>query len=244
MSSTKPNLRGEIKKLVVVQSIDSEIYDLTEKKNYFPIKISEFDVALELKKTAFNTADKRFKELQVEKNNKENDMRSLEEKINKFNGELAKIKTNKEYKVMLEQMDSAKADISKTEEDILRVLYAIEDAQVILDKEKKIFNEEQKKNQQEKQTVLSEEKIIDDELLKLKEKRESLLAGIAPNIIARYERIKMARGRTALSEVIVDCCSGCNMRLRPQIINEAQLLHDIVICENCMRILYVADKEN
>jgi predicted nucleic acid-binding Zn-ribbon protein len=50
--------------------------------------------------------------------------------------------------------------------------------------------------------------------------------------------VRKNRGKTAIAKIDGEFCGECNMKLRPQVINEARLKENVVICESCQRILY------
>jgi len=235
------NFNEQLKKLINLQQIDSEIFDLKIELEAFPAKIEEMDRILETKKTGMENADAKLKAIQVQKSERETDMQAAEEKIQKYDSELAQIKTNKEYKAMLEQIDGVKADVSLLEEKILELFDQIEEAQAELKKEKDIFEEESKKNEGEKQKINEERKKVESRLAELNGNRAGITKDIDESILKRYDKILENRGRSALSKVNGEFCEECNMRLRPQVINEAHLKNDIVVCENCSRILYVQE---
>ncbi len=237
----KLDLKVEIKKLIKIQEVDSEIFDLQIEKETFPGKRQQLDNSLEEKNSGMKNAEEKLKGLQVLKNEKENDLQAAEEKIEKHEAELAQIKTNKEYKAMLEQIDGLKADVSLIMEKVIGLFDEIESAQSDLSEEKRLFDEERKKAEKEKGEIDSEEKKVDARLDELKGKRVDLVRDTHQKTLERYERILKNRGRCALSMVNGGFCEKCHMRLRPQVINEAKLMKALVICENCSRILYTED---
>ena len=232
------DIKEQLPKLLDLQKVDFEVYDLRAEKETFAEKINELDSLLEDKKTALGSAEEKLKALQVLKNEKENELRSGEERIKKHESELLQIKTNKEYTAMLEQIESAKADTSLLEEKIIGLLDDIEAAQAVLDKEKKLFEEERKRTEKEKVAVESRKKEINARLDELRGERDKLAGGLEERLLKRYEKILKNRGRCALSKIEGEFCEICNMRLRPQVINEVRLQKELITCENCSRILY------
>ncbi|MBU1851596.1 MAG: hypothetical protein KJ995_04250 [Candidatus Omnitrophica bacterium] len=237
----KADIKEQFSKLIDLQSVDSEIFDLKFQKEDFPRKLEEIDQVLAGKKTGMDAAESALKQLQVEKGEKENELASGEERIKKHEGELALIKTNKEYSVMLEQIESVKADVSLIEEKIIEALDKIELVQSKCAEEKKAFEEEVKKSDAERSLIRSEEKEISDRLGELSRKRGALIGAIEGKLLSMYERVLENRGKHALSKINGEMCEECNMRLRPQVINEVRSHKKLVICENCSRILYAED---
>ena len=233
--------KEEIKKLIDLQNMDTEIYDLRTQLEVFPERIKEMDDSLDTKKGGIESADEALKVLQVSKNEKEMDMQSKEGKIQKHESELYLIKNNKEYTALQQEIDSIKADLSLVEEDIIKLFDDIEAAQGRCAEEKKIFEEETQQVEKEKQEIKSEEKQFTERLNSLVVKRSEAAGVIDKVLLSRYEAILVSRGRVALTKVNGEFCGVCNMHLRPQVINEAAKKKNIVVCENCSRMLYAEE---
>lgn len=232
------DFKEQIKILISLQAMDSEIYDLESRKESFPARIKEMDDILEQKKGGMNAAEDALKQLQVAKNEKEVEMQGKEEKIAKHDAELYQIKNNKEYEALQREIESIKADVSLLEEEIIVLFDQIESAQCKCAEEKKAFEEEGRSDEREKEQIRAEDKLVSEKLAGLKGERKAVAAGVDSEVAIRYERILESRGRIALAKVIGESCGGCNMHLRPQLINEAQLMKGMVFCENCARMLY------
>ena len=235
------DIKETMKNLIDLQKLDSEIFDLESKKDTFPGRLAEMDESLESKKSGMEDAEEDLKSLQVKKNEKETDMQEKEDKIRKHEGDLYQIKNNKEYSALQHEIDSIRADVSLIEEDIINLFDKIEEAQAKCNEEKKIFDEEKSQVEKEKTSIKQEEVALTGRLEELNAKRGEFTSKIAPDILSRYETILKNRGRSALARIEGEFCGECNMQLRPQIINAAQLKKNMVFCESCSRILYVED---
>ena len=233
--------KEQIRKLVQLQELDSEIFDLTAKKETFPVRIKEMDDSLEAKKGGMEAADTEFKRLQVLKGEKETDMQAKEEKIAKHDSELYQIKNNKEYQALQQEINSIKADVSLLEEELINLFDEIEKARVKCEAEKKIFEKETQDVEKEKQAIKTEETELTARLGDITSKRSEFAEGVAHDVLDKYQKILAKRGRIAITPVKDEFCGACNMHLRPQIINDAKIQKNLVLCENCVRILYVED---
>ena len=236
------DLKQQIKKLIDLQDYDSEIFDLETQMNVFPEKIKEIDDIIESKTEGVKKAEDELKSLQVAKNEKENDIKSKEEKIAKHEGELYQIKNNKEYKALQHEIDSFKADISLLEEDLLTLFDDVENAQKTIEEEKKFFQTKKGELEKEKEKINQDQKSIAVKVTELQTKRQEAQNVIQPEILQKYNRILEYRGRTAVAKLTGDSCGGCYMQLRAQVINQIKIQKEIVQCENCSRILYAEDE--
>lgn len=239
--SDNANFKEQIEKLVKLKEIDNQIYDMQSKKETFPERIKEMDNSLESKTTGLVDAEDSLKQIKIKKNEKENDLRDKEEQINKHQSQLYLIRNNKEYTALQQEIDSLKADASLLEEEIIVFFDEIEEAYKNKEKEKAVLSEEKAAVETEKNAIREEEKKLLRNLEGLKAERKEDISSIDEKLLQLYERILNNKGRTALAIIDDESCGGCYMSLRPQIINDAKLKKDIVLCENCGRMLYVED---
>ena len=57
-----------------------------------------------------------------------------------------------------------------------------------------------------------------------------------------YGNIKMVRGGLGVAEILDEICLVCNFKMRPQLYADTFNFTDIKHCENCGRIIYVAER--
>ena len=68
--------------------------------------------------------------------------------------------------------------------------------------------------------------------------RTQLLAALAPQARATYERVSRMRAGLALAEARDYSCMACRMKIRPQVFTEIRRGNSVITCESCGRILY------
>ena len=77
--------------------------------------------------------------------------------------------------------------------------------------------------------------------------RDRLIEALPKQVSAMYKRISTRiRDGIAVAEARNGSCSACFMALRPQVMAEVRRGEEIIICDNCNRILYYVpnDKAN
>ena len=72
----------------------------------------------------------------------------------------------------------------------------------------------------------------------LEEELRGLESQLPRDYLDRYHRIAGARGGVAVAAVSNQSCEACHVRIRPQVLAEIRTGREIIICENCSRILY------
>ena len=228
----------QIKILVELQKIDSEIFHLKKELASHPALQKDLETTFEKKKTRLKAAEDALKAAQLQQKQKEGDLAQREEKIQKLQSQLYQLKSNKEYSAMELEIKGFKADKSLLEEDILKLLDIVDASKSTLVKEKEALGVEEKKYQAES----AELKKRTDELQRLlsgeEEKRKTYIPNIEPRSLSQYERILKSREGLALVPVVNNACGGCHLGLPPQVVNETQQHEKWIVCESCARILY------
>lgn len=233
--------KDQIGLLINLQEIDGEIYALDQEKGRMPAHLKSIDDNLESKKTGIKQAEENLKVAQLKLKEKEGSLQQKEEQVKKLQTQLYTLKTNKEYSAMLGEIGGVKADNSLIEEDIIRFMDDIEAARKKIAQEKEIFKSEEALAQKEKERIDAKLKDIEGKLAEFHQKRGLITPGIDKKLLARYDRILKNKEGLAMVHIEGSSCGGCHMNLPPQVISDVKLREDVVICDSCLRMLYIED---
>lgn len=228
----------QIKQLIELQKIDSEIYQLKKDLAAGPISQKQCEEAFEKKKTGLKASEDALKALQLKQREKESELQAKEEKIKKLQSQLYQLKSNKEYSAMELEIKGLKADLSLLEEDILRLLDSLDQAKSKCAEEKERLAGEEKKFKQEMEAIQKKISDIHADLAGWEEKRKAFTVNLDAKLAVQYEKVLKSREGLALVPVRQNSCAGCHMELPPQVVNLVMMQEEIVVCESCSRILY------
>ncbi len=220
------------------QHLDSEIHLAHVSLEEIPGQRAQLKSELELEKSRLNELEKSLKDIQLKLKEKELELGQKEGQIKKLDGQLSQVKTNKEYGALQQEIASLKADNSLLEEGILYIMDEVEAVKEETRKEKEKYALVTKSFQEKENALAAQEKSFQASLVDLQKQREDAVAQLPPELGELYNRIAAKKQGQALALVNGENCSACQMKLRPQLINEIRLGQQIIVCENCSRILY------
>jgi len=238
---TGQNLKDQIKKLVELQVMDEEIFRFRRELREKPAEVEKFKAEFESKKTKLKVLEDKLKAIQVTQKEWELELKVKEEGIAKSDASLSLLKTNKEYQARLLEIENMKADKSIVEEKILMGFDNVDAARKALEAEKAAVAQYEKEfNSKKKQ--LDDEVAITADHLKVKEtQRLQIAPEVRPDYLSRYERILKNKDGMGIVKVVNHSCGGCFMHLTEQVLNELKKYEEIVSCDQCARILYLAE---
>lgn len=230
-----------MKTLLRLQDLDLRIEACKAREIEIPKQKEKFEVQKKRLEDELEERQAALKKLQIEQRECESEIEQKQAQVNKYNEQLFAIKKNEEYQALLHEIDLLKKQISIQEERIISLMVELDDA-------KARFEEDQKRITAEVETLDEQCREVDAELAEalearkaLEEKRKPLVQAVEPQLLSKYRRIRKSKVTgPAVVPLRGDICSGCNMNVRPQIVNEV-LAGEIRACSQCGRLLY--DKE-
>jgi predicted nucleic acid-binding Zn-ribbon protein len=225
--------------LVRIQESDLHVDDLKTRAESIPRESAALDAELAEAKDSLDRAKALHKELEKQQRHEELILEDKNNLLKKYDMQLFAVKTNKEYKAMLTEMDAVKADISSIEERILEILTDIDYATEEVASAEKTVREEEAAVRDNKIRLEKEMEEVRQELGKRRQMKQELIPGVDEDLYQLYEKIRKAKknGPGAVP-VLNDSCSGCYMQIPPQVVNELIAGDRIITCQSCSRILY------
>ncbi len=231
-------VKENIEVLKKAQEIDRELYTTRQFLKEIPAEKAELKRALELEKNHLNELEASLKKLQLKQKEKEGELAQKEAGVKKLDGQLGQVKTNKEYAALQQEIASLKADNSLLEEDIIKIMDEVEAVHEEVRTEQNRLKQTSKEFEAKEAELSQKEKTCTGKVDELQKAREESLRQIAPDVRSLYDRVVEKKQGLALIRINGEVCGACQMQLRPQLINEVRLAENIIVCENCSRILY------
>ncbi len=231
-------IKDNLDHLKKVQEVDREIYQISLSLEEIPATCVKIKQDLENEKAHLKALEAAFRKLQLTQKEKEGVLAQKEAHVKKLDGQLSQVKTNKEYSALQQEIASLKADNSLLEEDIIRIIDEVEAAEEEVKEEGGRVKQIEKDYTGRESELSQQEKTLREKLQSFKKTREEFMTHVPPDIRSMYDLIIQKKQGLALVPVNGEICGACQLKLRPQLINEIRLGAALVACENCARILY------
>jgi len=228
----------DIDVLKKAQALDGEIYTALQALEDIPEERTKLKGELESEKARLHDLEGEYKKAQLTQKEKEGNLSEKENQIKKLEGQLSQVKKNEEYTILLQEIGSLKADNSILEEDIIKIFDEVEAAHEEVSKENERLKQCEKEFQARESELAQKEKNFKEQIGKQKQERDGIIQGLDVDARSLYERILEKKKGLALIKINGENCGACQIKLRAQIVNEVMLGENLVVCENCSRILY------
>ncbi len=177
--------------------------------------------------------------LEAEKAELVNAMTLEQQNIERSEGRLPQIKTQKEYVAVLKEVDTAK----KLAKELQAKIDSLNGTLGSLTAEKSEKDDELAKSSEQANARCAEIDAslvaVNEKLAEMERQRGILLEDLPKSLRKRYELLMSRRAGVAVVEARGGACLGCHMHLPPQMFNSLFTVNEIQSCPHCNRLLYV-----
>ena len=231
-------MREDIKALVEVQKIDTEIAKKAAIIEAIPRKVLSVEQPLREARSLYEKAKQRYEAHVKKKKEREGQLDEIHEKIRKLKGRTSEIKTNKEYQAHLKEIESVGKEQRGVEDEVLFLMEAADTAQKELKTDESKVKIEEEKIEVFKKKLQEEIEETEQGMDALKLQREQSVKGIEGELYHLYVQLLETKRGLAVVETRDEVCQGCSMNIPPQLFVEIKKNEKIIQCPQCNRILY------
>ncbi|MCP9493499.1 MAG: C4-type zinc ribbon domain-containing protein [Pyrinomonadaceae bacterium MAG19_C2-C3] len=237
-------MKAELEQLINLQKTDLDIKRLESELNKIPERRASIEQEFEERAASFRLLETRHDEATSLRAAREAELALLREQVVRADRNLMKSQNETEYTAAIREADAARKHIATLETQIIEGMETIEKAEAELAEH---APEVERLRVELDANIKAFEKEVESQTKQLAHARklhEQLTVTLPKQTATLYTRIaSRIRNGQALAEARNNSCTACLMRLRPQTMSEVRRGDDLIICENCGRILYYVPVE-
>lgn len=234
-------MKAELAQLIELQRTDTCIRRLGAELEAVPERRAEIDKEFEQRAFEFVGARDERDAAREKRAKLEAELAETRARAEHAEKSLMAATNEKEYTAAIRETDAARKHISQLETQILELMESHDAAEARMGElEPQVA---QLREERDEKVVAFEREVAAQaaELERCRRERERLLAELPKQTSAMYNRIvTRIRGGVAVAEARNNSCTACFMALRPQVMTQIRRGDEIIICDNCNRILYYA----
>jgi predicted nucleic acid-binding Zn-ribbon protein len=230
-------VENRLKLLYSLQLVDLDLQEIQEMKGDLPHTVAALQARMDEMKANLDALNATIKESKLTRERADNEIIELAAKVEKYKGQQLSVKSNKQYDALTREIENAEQRsilLQQGMEEAENRLHTAKTDSDALKAQMEELNGELKERQKELKGVNKEH---EKEELKLQHEREKIIVRLGKEDIDRYQRILNAKGGVAVVPVKRSACGGCFSRVPPQKILELRKNSQILVCEQCGRIL-------
>jgi len=187
-------------------------------------------------------AEKDVEEARAEAKRLDLDLKAAEEKVSKYKDQMHSVKTNEQLWALQEEIGHAEGAVGDIEDKILEQLEVADSLTGVIGEKKAELVQEKKRIDGEISVADAREKELQAQKAEVEAAIAELSEQVPADLLKKYEGIRALRNGVGVAEVLDETCLACNTKVRPQLFVDTYNFVDVLQCENCKRIIYVAER--
>ena len=234
-------MKAELTKLIALQQTDNSIRKLLADIEAIPQRRAEIEKEFDQRAFEIRALENSRDTARHERAEMEAKLAEARANAERADRNLMASTNEHEYTSALREADANRKLASQLETSIVEKMEAVETAEAQLAEREpdaaKLRAELEQKFSEFDQLVKTETELVAVKRVE----REQVLASLPKPLATAYNRlITRSKDGLAVAEARNSACTACFMALRPQVMSEVRAGNEIIICENCGRILYFA----
>jgi uncharacterized protein len=234
--------------IVELQEALNDLAQARERLHGIPDWMRELHDEHAAKSAEIQALDEAAETLARDRRTAEGAITDAQEKLKKYQQQINRVSTQREYGALLQEIDTAKALVVTCEEQAFALLEKLEQTQRDLAARREAFAELDQRYKAELARWEEEKPAVAARVAELETRIAGFKAKLPRSLFSQFERIRERYGRTALATIrLLERpggkgqrewhCGACNFRVRPQSMVEISNSDDLIQCDSCKRIL-------
>ena len=224
--------------LYEIQKIDLSIREQEKRQDAVPARLRQLEQSVEdLRAQASKLTDERDAVVREAKS-LDSVVQEENQKVRKWEARLNDIRNQREYQALSRETEGSKRANRDSEEKISELNKAREALDAQLDIVMQKLTSEEETCEAERGEVTEALEAMKSELVSERQRRDTLVPTIPKAVFRKYDAIRGRRMGVGLSPVVGGNCTGCNIRLPPQLYNILQRGDTIEQCPSCHRLIF------
>jgi predicted nucleic acid-binding Zn-ribbon protein len=238
-------VKAELEHLIALQNADTGIRRLQSELESIPRRRAEIETEFDQRAFEFKGFEQARDAAHAARAQLEKELAEQRVRAEKAERDLMSSTNAKVYEAALRERDAAKKHISELETKILEQMELAEQAEKSLQEGEPELLRMRAEHDERLRAFEEQTRTQTEEVEERRRERERLFTSLPPNVKGLYQRIvSRIRDGVAVAEARNGSCSACFMALRPQVMAQIRRGEEVIICDNCNRILYYQPNEH
>ena len=234
-------MQSQLEQLLVLQDRQQKIKQVETEIKTLPHQRKNLETQLAASAAGVESLKQKARHTEVERKKRELDVGTRNESIARLKTQQYETRKNDEFQAMGHEIERYEKEIQKIEDAELELMDQIDKLKAELSVEEKKAVTVKDSISRQMADLEGKSKALEARLQELTKERADVAANIDEDLLGRFERLFASKGDAAIVAVEHGVCTGCHMKVTTQTAMRAKGGQEIISCEQCGRILYVAE---
>jgi predicted nucleic acid-binding Zn-ribbon protein len=233
-------VHSELEQLLILQDRQQKIRHIQAEIRTVPLERAHLESQLAATAASVETLKQKARQVEVDRKNLELDVGTRAESIARLKTQQYQTRKNDEFRAIGHEIERYENEIRKLEDQELELMIEADKLKAEVEVADKSARATKESIARQLADLESKSKALGSQQQELESERQALAAQIDDDVLDQFERLFNSKGDAAVVAVEHGVCTGCHMKITTATAASVKAGKEIVNCENCGRILYLA----
>ena len=233
-------MHSELEQLLVLQDRQQKIRQIQAEIRTVPLERAHLESQLTASAAGVEALKQKARQIEIERKNLELDVGTRTESIARLKTQQYQTRKNEEFRAIGHEIERYEGEIRKLEDQELELMIEVDKIKGEIEAADKSARAIKDSISRQLADLETKSKALGSQQQQLETERETLAAQIDDDLLDQFERLFNSKGDAAVVAVEHGVCTGCHMKVTTATAARVKAGKEIVSCENCARILYLA----
>jgi len=205
-----------------------------------PLERAHLESQLAATEAGVEALKQKGRQVEVERKNLELSVGTRTESILRLKTQQYQTRKNDEFQAIGHEIARYENEIRKLEDQELELMIEVDRLKGEIEAADKSARATKESISRQLTDLETKSKALESQQQELETERQALAAQIDDDLLDQFERLFNSKGDAAVVAVEHGVCTGCHMKVTTATASRVKAGKEIVSCENCARILYLA----
>jgi len=233
-------VHSELEQLLVLQDRQQKIRQIQAEIKTLPLERAHLESQLAATAAGVESLKQKGRQVEVERKKLELDVGTRTESILRLKTQQYQTRKNDEFQAIGHEIERYENEVRKLEDEELELMIEVDKLKGEIEAADKSAHATKETISRQLTDLETKSKALGSQQQELEAEREALAAKIDADLLDQFERLFNSKGDAAVVAVEHGVCTGCHMKVTTATASRVKAGKEIVSCENCGRILYLA----
>jgi predicted nucleic acid-binding Zn-ribbon protein len=230
-------VRDQFQLLLALQQVDDGLRALALEEQQLPQRLQAYEAACAAARQQLVQQQAAIAQSEQQQRAFERELVNHQEAIRKTQSKAHEVKTNKEYSAILAEIDAGKQRLEMLEDQLLALME-------VTDQQRQAYRAYEQQEHIAQQALVEQryqsqqaQETLRRTILAEQERRQQTVAGLEAKLYEQYQKVAAQHGGRGVAQLQDGVCSGCHLKVPPQMVSEIRLQTQLFPCPHCRLIL-------
>ncbi|MFP4066370.1 MAG: zinc ribbon domain-containing protein [Spirochaetaceae bacterium] len=237
-------IHDTIEKLKSLQDVLSRKFEIEAEIRELPKALSTKTELLNRMKKSYIEKNSRYEETKQHLTDLREKMDAAERERERYEQQMDLIQTQREYEALDKEIRDASEREQALRKELQKETKVLEEMGEELSREESLIEQQEQEVREEQDKIKDETEAKKRSLTELEEEEKNLVPGLDEELIFKFKRIIRSKEGEGIVPLKKGVCTGCQILLPNQFVNDVQRGDEIRFCPYCSKIVfYMGDEQ-